>query len=77
MWGTVQPLEMTTGYRIYYQGPTNGSVDLEDPRTRDYVLTGLKNNATYTVSIVGKSVHLRSDHQYANPIHLGQSYIIM
>ena len=71
-WGTVDPLLMTTGYRISYEGPTSGSVDVYDSAKRDYVLTGLRNNGTYYVSIFGKSNLLPSDRQYAKPVHLGQ-----
>jgi hypothetical protein len=47
-------------------------VDVYDLAKRDYVLTGLRNNGTYYVSIFGKSMFLPSDRQYAKPVHLGQ-----
>ena len=74
IWGTKQPLKKKTlGYRIYYRGPTNGSVDIEDSGVNDWVITGLKNNGTYRVFVAGKSRHLPSQRQESNLVHLGES----
>ena len=73
IWGTIQPLKRTLGYRIYYRGPTNGSVDIEDPDVNNWVITGLKNNGTYRVFVAGKSNHLPSERQESNLVHLGDS----
>ncbi|CAI8033639.1 hypothetical protein GBAR_LOCUS18975, partial [Geodia barretti] len=70
IWGTIQPLKRTLGYRIYYRGPTNGSVDIEDPNVNNWVITGLKNNGTYRVFVAGKSNHLPSERQESNLVHL-------
>ena len=63
---TAPPLVVATGYRIRYEGTTRGSADIDDPTAREHVLTGLRNNGTYTVAI---------DTVYAaNPVHLGEYY---
>ena len=71
-WITARPIKRTIGYRIYYRGATNGTVDIDDPEVDNFVLTGLKNNATYTVYLAGKSKHLPSERLEANPTHLGE-----
>ena len=74
IWATVQPLKKTVGYRIHYSGPTNGSEDVDGPDTKNFVLTGLKNNGTYRVAIAAKSKQLPSGRIQANPVLLGQSH---
>ena len=64
-WSPPSPLGNTTGYRIYYDG---GS---EDITTNNYLLTGLQNGVSYTISIVGTSLHLPSD-KVEVTINLGQ-----
>ena len=59
-WRPPTPLGDTTGYRIYYNGFSSGSVDLSNGSTDNYLLTGLKNGETYTMSIVATSQHLPS-----------------
>ena len=58
-WSPPSPLEDTTGYRISYSGGSSGSVD-SDGSTSTHTLTGLLNGASYTISIVGTSLHLPS-----------------
>ena len=77
VWFTPNPLDNVIGYRIYYRGPTNDTVDVDDPQTNTHLLTGLRNNASYTVFIVSKSIHLPSKRlQNFNPINLGKTVII-
>lgn len=71
IWATPQPVKKVIGFRIYYEGPTTGSVDIDDALVNTYFLTGLRNNATYTVSIAGKSNFLPSERIQANPVDLG------
>ena len=65
----------TIGYRIYYTGGSNGSVDVEDEFVDNYLLTGLVNAASYTVSIAAKSLHLPSERVQSRPIQLGVCHI--
>ena len=51
-WSPPTPLGDTTGYRIYYSGGSSGSEDVSDGSTDNYLLTGLQNGASYTISIV-------------------------
>ena len=63
-WSPPTPLGDTTGYRISYSGGSSGSsgsVDVSDGSTDNYLLTGVENGASYTISIVGTSQHLPSD----------------
>ena len=60
-WSPPSPLGDTTGYRISYSGGSSGSVDVSDGSTNTRTLTGLENGASYTISIVGTSLHLPSD----------------
>ena len=60
-WTPPTPLRDTTGYRIYYSGGSSGSVDVSGGSTDNHLLTGLQNEASYTISIVGTSEHLPSD----------------
>ena len=57
-WSPPTPLGDTTGYRISYSG---GSVDVSDSSTDNYLLTGLQNGASYSISIMGTSQHLPSE----------------
>ena len=60
-WSPPTPLGDTTGYRISYSGGSSGSVDVSDGSTDNYLLTGLQSGAIYTISIMGISLHLRSE----------------
>ena len=60
-WSPPTPLGDTTGYRIYYSGGSSGSVDVSDGSTDSYLLTGLQNGESYTISIVATSQHLPSE----------------
>ena len=60
-WSPPSPLGNTTGYRISYSDGSSGSVDVSDGSTSTRTLTGLVNGASYTISIVGTSLHLPSD----------------
>ena len=51
-WSPPTPLGDTIGYRIYYSGGSSGSVNVSDGSTDNYLLTGLQNGDTYTISIV-------------------------
>ena len=60
-WSPPTPLGDTTGYRIYYSGGSSGSEDVSDGSTDNYLLTGLWNGESYTISIVATSQHLPSE----------------
>ena len=60
-WSPPTALGDTTGYRISYSGGSSASVDVSDGSTNTHTLTGLENGASYTISIVGTSLHLPSD----------------
>ena len=60
-WSPPTPLGDTTGYRISYSSGNSGSVDVSDGSTESYLLTGLQEDASYTISIVGTSHHFFSD----------------
>ena len=60
-WSPPSPLEDTTGYRISYSGGSSDSVNVSDGSTNNYLLIGLQSGASYTISIVGTSLHLPSD----------------
>ena len=60
-WSPPTPLGDTTGYRISYNSGSSGSEDVSDVSTDNYLLPGLENGASYTISIVGTSLHLPSD----------------
>ena len=62
-WSPPSPLGDTTGYRIDYTS-SNGSsdsVNVSGGSTDNYLLTGLTNGNTYTISIVATSDHLFSE----------------
>lgn len=65
-------IKKTIGYRVYYSGGSSGYIDVDDPQVDNYLLTGLKNNATYNISIIGKSRHLPSERLKNAPIQLGE-----
>ena len=71
-WSPPTPLGDTTGNRISYSGGSSGSVDVSDGSTDNYVLTGLENGASYTISIVGTSQHYFSDTIQVMNIGLGK-----
>ena len=60
-WSPPSPLGDTTGYKIYYSGGSSGSKDVSDGSTDNYLLTGLQNGESYTISIVATSRHLPSE----------------
>ena len=70
-WTPPTPLGDTTGYRIYYNGSSNGSVDVSGGSTDNDILSGLQNGANYTISIVGTSVHFPSEEVEVN-VSLGK-----
>ena len=73
-WTPPTPLGDTTGYRIYYSGGSSGSVNVSGGSTDNHLLTGLQNGSDYTISIVGTSERLPSDHvDYPNSITLSES----
>ena len=55
------PLGDTTGYRISCNDGSSVSEDVSDGSTNTHTLTGLENGASYTISIVGTSLHYYSD----------------
>ena len=61
-WTPPTPLGDTTGYRIYYSGGSNDTIDVNGGSTDNHLLTDLQNGVSYTISIVGISEHLFSDH---------------
>ena len=72
-WTPPTPLGNTTGYRIYYSGDSNGSVDVSGGSTDNHLLIGLQNGDSYTISIMGTSEHLPSDRvDYPNSIALSE-----
>ena len=60
-WSPPTPLGDTTGYRIYYSGDSSGSEAVSDDSTDNYLLTGLQNGDSYTISIVAISPHFFSE----------------
>ena len=60
-WSPPAPLGDTTGYRISYSGGSSGSVDVSDGSIENYLLTGLQNGVSYTISIVSTSQHFASE----------------
>ena len=70
-WSPPTPQGDTTGYRISYSGGSSGSVDVSDGSIDNYLLTGLQNGVSYTISIAGTSLHYYSEVVEAN-INLGE-----
>ena len=60
-WSPPTLLGDTTGYRIYYSGDSSGSVVVNNGSTDYYLLTGLRNEDTYNISLVATSQHLPSE----------------
>ena len=60
-WSPPIPLGDTTGYIISYTGINSGSGNVSNGSTDNYLLTGLQDGATYTISIVATSQDLPSD----------------
>ena len=61
-WSPPTPLGDTTGYRIYYNdSDSSDSVDVSGGSTDNYLLTGLQNGESYTISIVATSEHFSSE----------------
>ena len=75
-WSPPTPLGDTTGYRIYYSGGRSGSEDVSGGSTDNYLLTGLQNGESYTISIVATSQHLPSESVVHN-IALGETRGLM
>ena len=71
-WSPPSPLGDTTGYRISYSGGSSGSVDVSDGSTNTHTLAGLVNGASYTISILGTSLHLPIDSIQVMNIGLGK-----
>ena len=69
-WSPPTPLGDTNGYRIYYS--ESGSVNVSGGSTSNYLLTGLENGATYTISIVATSKHFFSLNVKTVTIVLGE-----
>jgi len=61
-WTPPTPLGNTTGYKIYYSGEINGSIDVSGGGANNNLLASLQNGASYTISIVGISRHFFSEH---------------
>ena len=74
-WSPPTPLGDTTGYRISYSGGSSGSVDVSDGSTDNYLLTGLHNGASYTISIMGTSQHFFSN-RLKQELTIGKKYIL-
>ena len=60
-WSPPTPLGGTTGYRICYSGGSSGSEAVSGGSTDNYLLTGLLNGESYTISIVATSQHFFSN----------------
>ena len=70
-WTPPTPQGDTTGYKIYYSGGSNGSVDVSGGSTDNHLLTDLQDGASYTISIMGTSGQLpsnRVDNQNSIPL---------
>ena len=74
-WIPPTPLRDTAGYRIYYSGGSDGSVNVSGGFMDNHKLTGLLNGASYNISIIGTSEHFFSDHlHYPNSIPLSEFF---
>ena len=61
-WSPPTPLGDTTGYRIYYNdNDSSDSVDVSGGSTDNYLLAGLQNGDSYTISIIATSEHFHSE----------------
>ena len=74
-WTPPTPLGDTTGYRIYYSGGSNGSVDVSNGSTDNYLLSDLESGTTYTTVIVGTSKHFFSE-EVENPKNITLSELL-
>ena len=72
-WSPPTPLGDTNGYRIYYSD--SGSVNINGGSTNNYLLTGLQNGDTYTISIVATSQHFFSENISTATVTLGELYL--
>ena len=59
-WTPPDALDGTTGYTISYTGGGSGSETVSGGDTNSYILTGLTNGQTYTISIVATTNGLPS-----------------
>ena len=75
-WSPPDPLGDTTGYRIdYTDGSSSDSVTVDGGGTSERELTGLRNGAIYTISIVATSQSFPSESVVAmDAVHLGMSH---
>ena len=73
-WKHPEPVESTTGYQIYYTGPTEGSLPADNIDSNNEIITGLVNGQKYHISVAGKSTHLESEPvaAYNGPISLSK-----
>ena len=62
-WNTPSPPDDTIGYEVYYTGPTNGSVTVDEfgGETDNVMLTGLVNGEAYYFFVAGKLAHFESE----------------
>ena len=66
------PSSDATGYRIDYSNGNSGdSVDIDGGSTDKYLLTGLLNGDTYTISIVSTIQHIHSHPSQSVQVTLG------
>ena len=72
-WSPPTLLGDTTGYRIYYNGGSSGSVNVSDGSTDNYLLTGLQNGESYNISIVIVSQYFTSNAAIVLDITLGKN----
>ena len=78
-WSPPSPLGDTTGYRIDYTS-SDGSSDSETVSggsTDNYLLTGLQNGDTYTISIVATTEHFFSESSPSAQVVVGEPYKIL
>ena len=67
------PSSDATGYRIdYSNGDSNDSVGIDGGSTDNYLLTGLQNGDTYTISIVSTAQHIHSYPSQSVQVTLGE-----
>ena len=75
-WTPPTPLGDTTGYRIYYSGGSNGSMDVSGGSTDNFLLNHLESGAyIYTIVIVGISEHFFSE-EVDNPNNITLSELL-
>ena len=76
-WSSPTPLGDTNGYKIYYSdGNNSDSVDVSGGSTDNYLLTGLQNGDSYTISILATSEHFFSELSQALTFNLGMNYCV-